>query len=84
MLEKILCRCWVKKNKNGDPATEIIGKGSKAFRELFGEVDDARESIYSGIGLLSNLARRSEFVDDVLEANDKALETGTRKLFLCR
>ncbi len=70
-----------KKNKNGDPATEIIGKGSKAFRELFGEVDDARESIYSGIGLLSNLARRSQFIDDVLEANDKALETGTRKLF---
>ena len=70
-----------KKNKNGDPATEIIGKGSKAFRELFGEVDDARESIYSGIGLLSNLARRSQFIDDVLEANDKALETGTRRLF---
>ena len=55
------------------PATEIVGKGSKAFRELFGEVDDARESIYSGIGLLSNLARRSQFIDDVLEANDKAL-----------
>ena len=70
-----------KKNKNGDPATEIVGKGSKAFRELFGEVDDARESIYSGIGFLSNLARRSQFIDDVLEANDKALETGTRKLF---
>tara|TARA_R100001440_G_scaffold69452_1_gene91307 strand:- start:8773 stop:12795 length:4023 start_codon:yes stop_codon:yes gene_type:complete len=70
-----------KKNKNGDPATEIIGKGSKAFRELFGEVDDARESIYSGVGLLSNLARRSQFIDDVLEANDKALETGTRRLF---
>ena len=26
-------------------------------------------------------ARRSQFIDDVLEANDKALETGTRKLF---
>jgi hypothetical protein len=70
-----------KKNKNGDAATEIVGKGSKAFRELFGEVDDARESIYSGIGLLSNLAKRSEFIDDVLRANDEALEKGTRKLF---
>ena len=70
-----------KENKNGDPATEIIGKGSKRFRELFGEVDDARESIYSGIGLLSNLAKRSEFIDDVLRANDEALEKGTRKLF---
>jgi len=70
-----------KENKNGDPATEIIGKGSKTFRELFGEVDDARESIYSGIGLLSNLAKRSEFIDDVLRANDEALEKGTTRLF---
>ena len=70
-----------KKNKNGVPATEIIGRGSKAFRELFGEVDDARQSIFNGISLLSNLASRSRFIDDVLEANDKALETGTRKLF---
>ena len=30
---------------------------------------------------MSNLASRSRFIDDVLEANDKALETGTRKLF---
>ena len=70
-----------KENKNGVPATEIVGKGSKVFRELFGEVDDARQSIFNGIGLLSNLARRSEFIDDILKANDKALETGTRKLF---
>ena len=69
------------KNKNGDAATEIIGKGSKAFRELFGEVDDARESIYSGIGLLSNLAKRSEFIDTILKSNDEALEKGTRQLF---
>jgi hypothetical protein len=70
-----------KKNKNGVPATEIIGKGSKAFRELFGEVDDARDSIFSGIGLLSNLSRRTQFIDDVLKANDEALEKGTRQLF---
>jgi hypothetical protein len=70
-----------KKNRNGVEATEIIGKGSKAFRELFGEVDDARQSIFNGVGLLSNLASRSRFIDDVLEANDKALENGTRKLF---
>jgi len=80
-LRKNFVQMLSKKNKNGDPATEIIGKGSKAFRELFGEVDDARESIYNGIGLLSNLSRRSQFIDDVLEANEKALTTGTRKLF---
>jgi len=70
-----------KKNKNGVEATEIVGKGSKAFRDLFGEVEDARQSIFNGVGLLSNLATRSKFIDDVLEANDKALATGTRKLF---
>ena len=61
-----------KENKNGVPATEIVGKLVKYLRELFGYVDDARESIYSGMGLLSNLARRSEFIDDVLKANDEA------------
>ena len=70
-----------KENKNGVPATEIVGKGSKVFRELFGYVDDARESIYSGMGLLSNLARRTEFIDDVLKANDDALAQGNRQLF---
>ena len=40
-----------------------------------------RQSIFNGIGLLSNLSRRTQFIDDVLLANDKALETGTRKLF---
>ena len=70
-----------KKNKSGVPDTEIIGKGSKAFRELFGEVDDARLSIFSGIGLLSSLARRSEFIDDILKTNDEAVAKGTRQLF---
>ena len=70
-----------KKNKNGVPETEIVGKGSKAFRELFGEVDDARLSIFSGMGLLSNLARRSEFIDDILKSNDEAVAKGARQLF---
>jgi hypothetical protein len=80
-IRKSFVQILSKENKNKVPATEIVGKGSKVFRELFGEVDDARQSIFNGIGLLSNLARRSEFIDDILKANDKALETGTRKLF---
>ena len=70
-----------KKNKNGVPETEIIGKGSKAFRDLFGEVDDARLSIFNGIGLLSSLAKRTEFIDDVLKTNDEAAAKGIRQLF---
>ena len=80
-IEKSFVQLLSKKNKNGDPATEIIGKGSKAFRELFGEVDDARQSIYNGIGLLSNLASRSRFIDDILDANEQAIKNGTRQLF---
>ena len=80
-IRKNFVRILSKKNKNGIPATEIIGKGSKAFRELFGEVDDARQSIYSGVGILSNLARRSEMIDDILKANDEAVEKGARQLF---
>jgi hypothetical protein len=80
-VKKSFVQILSKKNKNGVPETEIIGKGSKAFRELFGEVDDARLSIFSGMGLLSNLARRSEFIDDILKSNDEALAKGTRQLF---
>src|SRR5210317_1615639 len=80
-IRKSFVQLLSKENKNGAHATEIVGKGSKAFRELFGEVDDARDSIYGGIGLLSNLARRTEFIDDILKANDDALEKGTRQLF---
>jgi len=80
-IKKDFVRILSKKNKNGVPDTEIIGKGSKAFRELFGEVDDARLSIFSGISLLSNLARRSEFIDDILKTNDEALAKGARQLF---
>ena len=80
-VKKSFVQILSKKNKNGVPDTEIIGKGSKAFRELFGEVDDARLSIFSGMGLLSNLARRSEFIDDILKTNDEAVAKGARQLF---
>jgi hypothetical protein len=70
-----------KEQKNGEPVTQIIGKGSKAFRELFGEVDDARQSIYNGVGLLSTIAKRSEFLEGVLKKNDDAIANKTTQLF---
>ena len=70
-----------KEQKNGEPVTQIIGKGSKAFRELFGEVDDARESIYNGVGLLSTIAKRSEFLEGILKKNDDAIANKTTQLF---
>jgi hypothetical protein len=80
-IRKSFVQTLSKKNKNGVEATQIIGRGSKAFRELFGEVDDARQSIFNGVGLLSSLASRSKFIDDVLDADEAAIKAGTRRLF---
>ena len=68
----------VNKGSRKKPDLQVIGKGSKAFRELFGEVKDARYSIYEGMTKLSNLARRNQFIDDLVNADDalKAKEEG--------
>jgi hypothetical protein len=69
------------KGKAKTTTTQIMGPGSKAFRELLGEVDDARQSIFNGIGLLSSLAKRSELIDDILKTNDDAIANKTTQLF---
>ncbi len=69
------------KGKMKQTTTQVIGSGSKAFRELFGEVDDARQSIYNGIGLLSTIAKRSELIDSILKTNDDAIANKTTQLF---
>jgi len=58
------------KGSKKKPDMQVIGSGSKAFRELFGEVKDARYSIYEGMTKLSNLARRNQFIDDLVNADD--------------
>jgi hypothetical protein len=69
------------KGKMKQTTTQVIGPGSKAFRDLFGEVDDARQSIYNGIGLLSTIAKRSELIDSILKTNDDAIANKTTQLF---
>ena len=54
---------------DGKKSFEVIGKGSKAFRELFGEIEDARHSIYEAVGRLSTIARRGELFEDMLNAD---------------
>jgi len=71
----------VGKGKTKQTVTQVIGPGSKAFRELLGEVDDARQSIFNGVGLLSTIAKRSELVDGLLKTNDKAIANKTTQLF---
>ena len=59
---------------DGKKTFEVIGKGSKAFRELFGEIEDARHSIYEAVGRLSTIARRGELFEDMLDA-DKLIKS---------
>ena len=69
------------KGKTKQVTTQVLGPGSKAFRELLGEVDDARQSIFNGVGLLSTISKRSELIDDLLRTNDEAIANKTTQLF---
>ena len=59
----------------GKKEIEVIGQGSKAFRELFGEVKDVRHSIYEGMNRLSVIARKNQMYEDILSV-DKAMKEG--------
>jgi hypothetical protein len=53
----------------GRKELEVIGKGSKAFRELFGEMQDVRHSIYEGMNRLSVVARKNQMYDEILKVD---------------
>jgi len=55
---------------DGTKDFRVIGKGSKAFRQLFGEVEDARHSIFASVSRLSSIARRGELFQDMLDADN--------------
>ena len=48
----------------------VLGKGSKVFRELFGEIEDARHSIFEGMNMLSTIARKNQLFDEILDTDD--------------
>ncbi len=56
---------------------EVIGEGSKVFRELFGKIEDPRFSIYNGMSRLSGVARRNQLLeglatrDEIVKASVK-------------
>ena len=64
----------------GPPAT-VIGKGSKAFRELFGEVRDVRQKMLHGTERLSMITRKSEFLQQLVEDSAKRITDGGRGYF---
>jgi hypothetical protein len=50
----------------------VIGRGSKVFRELFGEINDVRHSIFEGMNRLSTIARKNQLFDEILDADQIA------------
>ena len=66
------------KTKSFEKAT---GRGSKVFRELFGEIQDPRYSIFNAMTNLSAVARTATYFDDVVAQNAKVQQSGGRGFF---
>jgi hypothetical protein len=61
----------------GKKEIQVIGKGSKIFRELFGEINDVRHSIFEGTNRLSAIARKNQLFDEILEV-DEAMKAAAK------
>jgi len=79
---------YVNKTMEGKPGADFIKAEIKAnklppkeLRELFGEVQDPRYSIFNGITNLSNVARTSEYLTSVAAKNDEVQAAGGRGFF---
>ena len=59
----------------------IPGRGSKVFRELFGEIQDPRYSIFNAMTNLSSVARTATYLDDINQQNAKVQQAGGRGFF---
>jgi hypothetical protein len=53
--------------------SQVVGEGSKIFREYFGKMQDPRFSIYNGMTKLSGVARKNELLERLLQ-NDAAVK----------
>jgi hypothetical protein len=77
-ITKTFARTIEEKMAGGLKDLKVIGKGSKAFRELFGEVNDVRRSIFEGVSKLSTVARRNEMYEEML-MNDQIIKSSITK-----
>ena len=68
---KTFAQTLTKELPDGSKELKVIGKGSKVFRELFGEIEDARYSIYEGVNRLSMIARKNQLFDEILDDRSK-------------
>ena len=70
-----------KETETGIPGRTVIGKGSKAFRELFGEVRDVRQKMLHGTERLSMVARKSEILQNLVKDSAQRIKDGGRGYF---
>ena len=66
--------------KGGGKELQVIGKGSKTFRKLFGEVEDARHSIFEAVNRLSMTARKNQLFDEILDADEALKAAGSKEV----
>ena len=55
---------------------KAVGKGSKVFRQLFGEIEDPRYSVFNAITNLSAVARTATYLDDIAKKNTEVQAAG--------
>ena len=79
---------YINKTMEGKPGADFIRAEiketklpPKELRELFGEVQDPRYSIFNGITNLSSVARTSEYLKRVAIKNDEVQAAGGRGFF---
>jgi hypothetical protein len=77
-ITKTFARTIEEKMAGGLKELKVVGRGSKAFRELFGEVNDVRRSIFEGVSKLSTIARRNELYEEML-VNDQMIKSSISK-----
>ena len=61
--------------------SEGAGRGSKVFRELFGEIQDPRYSIFNAMTNLSAVARTATYLEDIATQNRLVQNQGNRGFF---
>ena len=71
----------VEKEIGGETIKEVIGPGSKIFRDLFGEIKDPRYSIYNAMTKLSGVARKNQFFEEMADVNNSLRNQGQRGFF---
>ena len=74
---KTFAQTLSKELPDGSQELKVIGKGSKIFRELFGEIEDARYSIFEGVGRLSMIARKNQLFDEILDTDQRLKDAAT-------